>query len=66
MAEDAKKIDQEKMKSLKQKMDENVAVLESKIDGVIEFAGKAAKFNLTNFKKSTIYWGRKLMSVFVS
>lgn len=47
MAEDARKADKARLQTL----DENRASLESKIDGVIEFAGKSAKFNLANFKK---------------
>ena len=59
MAADAKQMDQDNMKSLKQQIDENNAGLESKIDGVIEFVGKAAKFNLTNFKKIHDVLGKK-------
>lgn len=59
MAADAKQMDQDNMKSLKQQIDENNAALESKIDGVIEFVGKAAKFNLTNFKKIHEVLGKK-------
>ena len=51
MAEEAKNTDKLHLQLLKQQMGENVARLESKIDGVITFAGKAAKYNLQNFKK---------------